>query len=76
MHRSSRIRGFALTTGHAAVAAVVTALFVGSAGTLRAQDATTNMGAADEERAALGWLEPAGGIVRLGLPSTPEASAP
>ena len=63
-----------MTAGLAALATVVAALVVGSAATVRAQGATANQGAAATKSvAALGRLEPAGGIVRLGLPSTPEA---
>jgi HlyD family secretion protein len=74
MMRSAQNRPVAFATGFAAVAAVVTALIAGSAATVRAQGANTNQGAvATKSVAALGRLEPTGGIVRLGLPSTPEA---
>ena len=74
MIRSAQNRPFAVTAGLAALATVVAALVVGSAATVRAQGATANQGAAATKSvAALGRLEPAGGIVRLGLPSTPEA---
>ena len=74
MIRSAQNRPLAVTTGLAAVATVAAALLVGSAATVRAQGANTNQGAAGTKSvAALGRLEPAGGIVRLGLPSTPEA---
>ena len=74
MIRSAQNRPLAVTAGLAAVATVAAALLVGSAATVRAQGANTNQGAAGTKSvAALGRLEPAGGIVRLGLPSTPEA---
>jgi HlyD family secretion protein len=68
MIRSAWNRPFAVTVGIAALAAGVAALVVGSAAPVRAQGAAATKGVA-----ALGRLEPAGGIVRLGLPSTPEA---
>lgn len=74
MFRSPPNRVITVTAGFAALAAVVAAFVVGSAATVRAQGATANQGAAATKSvAALGRLEPAGGIVRLGLPSTPEA---
>jgi HlyD family secretion protein len=74
MIRSAQNRPLAVTAGLAAVATVAAALLVGSAATVRAQGANTNQAAAATKSvAALGRLEPAGGIVRLGLPSTPEA---
>jgi len=75
MIRSARNRPIALTASLVALATVAAALLVGSAASVvRAQAATANQGAAATKSvAALGRLEPAGGIVRLGLPSTPEA---
>jgi HlyD family secretion protein len=76
MIRSAQNRPLAVTAGLTALAAVAAAFVVGSAATIvRAQGATANQGgaAATKSVAALGRLEPAGGIVRLGLPSTPEA---
>lgn len=75
MTRSARNRPIALTASLVALATVAAALLVGSAASVvRAQGATANQGAAATKSvAALGRLEPAGGIVRLGLPSTPEA---
>jgi HlyD family secretion protein len=73
MIRSAQNRPLAVAAGLAAVATAA-ALLVGAAATVRAQGANTNPGAAGTKSvAALGRLEPAGGIVRLGLPSTPEA---
>jgi HlyD family secretion protein len=74
MIRSAQNRPLAVAAGLAAVATAAAALLVGAAATVRAQGANTNQGAAGTKSvAALGRLEPAGGIVRLGLPSTPEA---
>ncbi len=74
MFRSLQNRAIAVMAGQVALATVVAALVAGSAATVRAQGAATSQGAAATKSvAALGRLEPAGGIVRLGLPSTPEA---
>ena len=74
MFRSLRNRGLALTAGTATLAVIVAALVGGSAATVRAQGATSSQAAASAKSvAALGRLEPEGGIVRLGLPSTPDA---
>jgi len=74
MFRSLQNRAIAVMAGQVALATVVAALVAGSAATVRAQGAATSHGtAATKSVAALGRLEPAGGIVRLGLPSTPEA---
>jgi len=74
MIRSLQNGAITVKARHVALATVVATLVVGSATAVRAQSATAGKDAAPTKSvAALGRLEPAGGIVRLGLPSTPEA---